>query len=83
MNLLILTPEKELYNGVIKSVKVPAIGGQFEILRRHAPIVAALEKGNVKVTDTKELTSIFGIEEGYIEVLNDQVVILISGQVIA
>lgn len=82
MNLLILTPEKELFNAAVKSVHVPAIGGQFEIRSKHAPIVAALEKGKIKFTDTKESTSVIGIEEGYVEVLNDQVVILISGPVV-
>ena len=35
MNLIILTPEHEIFNGAVKSVKVPAIGGQFEILNKH------------------------------------------------
>lgn len=78
MNLIVLTPEKEIYHGPIRSVKVPAIGGQFEILSRHAPIVAALEKGNIRVIDTKEQKTNFPIENGYIEVLNDEVVILVT-----
>lgn len=80
MNLVILTPEKEIYHGTVKSVKVPAIGGQFEILSRHAPIVAALQKGNVRVIDTKEQRTNFEIENGYVEVLNDEVVILVTVQ---
>jgi len=78
MNLIVLTPEKEIYNGQIRSVKVPAIGGQFEVLGKHAPIVAALEKGNIRVIDTKEQKTNFAIENGYIEVLNDEVVILVT-----
>jgi F0F1-type ATP synthase epsilon subunit len=30
MNLIVLTPEKEIYQGQITSVKVPGISGQFE-----------------------------------------------------
>ena len=78
MNLIVLTPEKEIYNGTIRSVKVPAIGGQFEVLAKHAPIVAALEKGNIRVIDNKEQKTNFSIENGYIEVLNDEVVILVT-----
>ena len=81
MNLIILTPEHEIFNGSVKSVKVPAIGGQFEILSRHAPIVAALDKGKIKVTHPKSEISWYEIIEGYIEVINDQVVILVSGTV--
>jgi F-type H+-transporting ATPase subunit epsilon len=79
MNLTILTPEQELFNGAVKSVKVPAIGGQFEILSRHAPVVAALEKGKVRVIDTKGETTMYSILDGYVEVLNNEVVILIGG----
>ncbi len=78
MNLIVLTPEKEIYNGTIRSVKVPAIGGQFEVLAKHAPIVAALEKGNIRVIDNKEQKTNFSIENGYIEVLHDEVVILVT-----
>lgn len=78
MNLIVLTPEKEIYNGPVRSVKVPAIGGQFEILSKHAPIVAALEKGNIRVIDSAETRTNLAIENGYIEVLNDEVVILVT-----
>jgi F-type H+-transporting ATPase subunit epsilon len=79
MNLTILTPEQELFNGPVKSIKVPAIGGQFEILKRHAPVVAALEKGKIRVTDLKDESTVYTIEDGYVEVLNDEVVILVTG----
>ncbi|MEP7322669.1 MAG: F0F1 ATP synthase subunit epsilon [Saprospiraceae bacterium] len=79
MNLTILTPEMELFNGAVKSVKVPAIGGQFEILNKHAPVVGALEKGKVRVIDTKNETTMYSILDGYVEVLNNEVVILIGG----
>ncbi|MBK6390166.1 MAG: ATP synthase F1 subunit epsilon [Saprospiraceae bacterium] len=81
MNLIILTPEHEIFNGAVKSVKVPAIGGQFEILNKHAPVVAALDKGKIKVTNTKSESTYYQIDEGYVEVLNNQVVILVSGTV--
>ncbi|MBK6477547.1 MAG: ATP synthase F1 subunit epsilon [Saprospiraceae bacterium] len=81
MNLIILTPEHEIFNGAVKSVKVPAIGGQFEILNKHAPVVAALDKGKIKVTNTKSESTYYQIDEGYVEVLNNQVVILVNGTV--
>ena len=41
MNLIALTPEKELFNGEITSVKVPGTSGQFEILNNHAPVAVS------------------------------------------
>ncbi len=79
MNLQILAPDREIFKGSVKSVRVPAIGGQFEILSKHAAVVGALEKGNIRVIDTKGESTNFSIEDGFVEVLDDQVVILVSG----
>lgn len=49
MNLTVLTPDKEVFLGSIKSVKVPGTGGQFQILNNHAPIVSSLEEGDVYI----------------------------------
>jgi len=49
MNIAILTPEKEIFRGAIKSVKVPGTLGQFQVLKNHAPIVSSLEPGKVEI----------------------------------
>jgi F-type H+-transporting ATPase subunit epsilon len=47
MNITILTPDKEIFNGAIVSVKVPGTLGEFQVLKNHAPIVSSLSKGTV------------------------------------
>ena len=79
MNLVILTPEKEVYAGTIKSVKVPGTSGQFEILSGHAPIVSSLVEGEVRVLDDQGEKSLYTIERGFIEVINDEVSLLVRG----
>ncbi|MFZ1562365.1 MAG: ATP synthase F1 subunit epsilon [Saprospiraceae bacterium] len=79
MNLIVLTPEKEIYQGQITSVKVPGISGQFEILNNHAPIVAALGQGDVRILDAKGDKKIFTIKKGFIEVLKNEVSLLVQG----
>ena len=49
MELEIITPEKEIFNGEVKSVKVPGKSGEFEMLNNHAAIVSNLKKGAIKV----------------------------------
>jgi len=78
MNLLALTPEKELFNGEISSVKVPGVNGQFEILNGHAPIVAALGSGEVRILNDSGVKTILNIEKGFIEVINNEVSLLIQ-----
>lgn len=79
MNLVVLTPEKEIYHGQISSVKVPGINGQFEILTNHAPIVAALGSGEVRILDSKGDKKSFTIVKGFIEVLKNEVSLLVQG----
>jgi F-type H+-transporting ATPase subunit epsilon len=79
MNLVVLTPEKEIYNGKVTSVKVPGINGSFEILNNHAPIVAALGSGEIRVLDDKGEKKIFAIKKGFIEVLKNDVSLLVQG----
>lgn len=79
MQLTILTPEKEVYSGKIKSVKVPGTSGQFEILSGHAPIVSSLTEGEVRVLDGEGKKQLYTIDRGFIEVLNDEVSLLVRG----
>lgn len=78
MRLTIITPDKELFSGKVKSVKVPGTTGQFEILSGHAPIVSSLQKGEVRVITDKGDKQVFPIEQGFVEVLRNEVSVLIS-----
>jgi len=79
MQITVLTPDKEVFEGAITSVKVPGLGGQFEILGNHAPLVSALGTGEVRllIKGGKKMT--FSIEKGFIEVLRDNVSLLVQG----
>lgn len=79
MNLVVLTPEKEVFSGDITSVKVPGIGGQFEVLNGHAAIVSALSTGPVRIIASNGEEHKFEIEKGFIEVLNNEVAVLVQG----
>lgn len=79
MILEILTPEKRLYSGEVYGVQLPGIEGKFEVLNRHAPIVSALGKGNIKVLKDKSTTSNYKIESGFVEVLNNKATVLVEG----
>ena len=39
MYITVLTPDKQIFQGSITSVKVPGTSGRFQVLRNHAPIV--------------------------------------------
>jgi len=79
MLLEILTPEKKIYSGEVYGVQLPGIDGLFEVLNRHAPLVSALKKGNLKVLQDKTRTSSYAIESGFVEVLNNKATVLVEG----
>ncbi len=79
MNLVVLTPEKEIFSGAITSVKVPGLNGQFEILKNHAPIVSALGDGEVRILVEGGENKKFAIKKGFVEVLKDEVSLLVQG----
>ncbi|MFZ1705259.1 MAG: ATP synthase F1 subunit epsilon [Saprospiraceae bacterium] len=79
MNLLVLTPEKEIFNGKVTSVQIPGISGKFEVLNNHAPIVSALTTGTVRIIVEGGEKKSFKIEKGFIEVLKNDVSLLVQG----
>ena len=81
MTLEILTPEKKLYSGQVYGVQLPGIDGLFEVLDKHAPLVSALKKGNLKVIVDKNTSTNYSIQSGFVEVLNNKATILVEGAV--
>jgi F-type H+-transporting ATPase subunit epsilon len=79
MTLEILTPEKKLYSGDVYGVLLPGIAGLFEVLDKHAPLVSALGKGNLKIIKSKNDTELYSIQSGFVEVLNNKVTVLVEG----
>jgi F-type H+-transporting ATPase subunit epsilon len=78
MNLEILTPDKKVFEGEVRSVTVPGAMGSFEILNNHAPIISTLDDGKLIVrTSGKE--DVYLIKGGVVEVLNNKVMVLAEG----
>lgn len=76
MELVIITPDKKLFEGKVNLIKVPGSKGHFEILQYHAPIISTLEKGKVKIEEDAGSPQYFDIEGGVIEVQRNQAIIL-------
>jgi ATP synthase, F1 epsilon subunit (delta in mitochondria) len=78
MNLVVLSPEKEIFAGEVKSVIVPGSDGQFEMLSNHAAIVSSLKSGELRVTKANGEKMTLGIDGGFVECLNNEVAVLVS-----
>ncbi len=80
MTLEILTPEHKVFSGTVYGIQLPGTNGSFEILDRHAPLIASLGKGKMKVLKDKTMknSETYDISAGFVEVLNDRVSVLIE-----
>ena len=81
MTLEILTPEQKIFSGDVYGVQLPGIGGSFELLDRHAPMVSALKDGVLKILKDKTETVSYSIKSGFVEVLNNKATVLVEGAV--
>lgn len=79
MKLDILTPEKKIYEGEVYGVFLPGVQGYFEILDKHAPMVAALGAGDMKILKDKNTSELYSIEGGFLEMNSNKAVVLIEG----
>ncbi len=75
MKLEIVTPDKKIFDGQADGVQLPGANGSFEILNNHAPIVAALVQGTVKVTQGKSTES-YQISGGLVEMQKNTLIVL-------
>ena len=78
MQLDILSPEKKIYSGEADSVTFPGSEGMFQVLNHHAPMIASLKSGTIKVRIQKQET-FYKIREGFVEVLKNKVTVLVEG----
>jgi F-type H+-transporting ATPase subunit epsilon len=76
MKIEIITPDKRIFEGEIKSVRVPGKKGSFQVLTDHAPIVSTLENGAVRIVDEEDKEIIYEISGGVIEVKANKIILL-------
>ena len=76
MKVEVLTLEKTLFSAEAKSIVVPGLNGQFEMLQNHAPLVSVLQKGIIQITDVNNQKNQIEINSGSIEMSNNEIIIL-------
>lgn len=76
MKIEIITPERKVFEGDIRSVRIPGRKGSFQVLKDHAPIVSTLENGPVIIVDNLDKELRFEIDGGVIEVKQNKIILL-------
>ena len=78
MQLEISSPEKRIYEGEVALVQLPGSMGSFEILTNHAPLIAILEEGKIKVIDSERNLFYIEIPGGVVQVEKNRITVLTS-----
>ena len=75
--LELVSPERLLLTEEVDEIVAPGILGDVGILPGHAPMLIALRVGEISYNKA-EVTDYIALENGFLEVSNDKVVILSS-----
>ena len=75
MLLEIITAESEIYSDEVELVVAPGIEGQLGILPHHAPLMTALQPGEILIRKDGEETFL-AVTGGFMEVMGNKVTIL-------
>lgn len=76
MKIEIITPDKKIYSGEVRSVRVPGRKGSFQVLKDHAPIISTLDAGVVIIVDEQGNEVKVDITGGVIEVKKNRIILL-------
>ncbi len=76
MKIEIITPDIKIFDGEVKSVRVPGKKGSFQVLKDHAPIISTLESGPVIMVSLEGVEKIYEISGGVIEVKANKIILL-------
>jgi F-type H+-transporting ATPase subunit epsilon len=76
MRLEIITPDKKLYEGEVKSAIFPGSEGSFGVLDNHAPMIATLRTGKIELVEQNNNKVEFPVTGGVVEVLHSKVIVL-------
>jgi F-type H+-transporting ATPase subunit epsilon len=71
LKVSVISPESILFEGEADSVVAPAYDGEVGILTGHAPMMAVLGKGELRLGTSGGRR--FNVEGGFLQVLNNEV----------
>jgi F-type H+-transporting ATPase subunit epsilon len=76
----VVSPERPLFEGDVESLVAPGVEGEIGILPRHAPMIAALGPGVVRLT-THGGVERYAIRGGFLLVKRDVATLLVTDAV--
>jgi F-type H+-transporting ATPase subunit epsilon len=79
----VVTPEGAAFGGDAELLIVPGAAGEIGVLARHAPLVALLKAGSIRVHTGDGQIQEFATGPGFFQVLEDRAIALVDDAVTA
>ena len=76
-DLSVVTPEGAVFEGEAEMLIVPGAAGEIGVLARHAPLVAMLRAGEIRVKAAGEWQA-FAAGPGYFKIQRDRAIVLVD-----
>ena len=74
--VVVVSPDGELFRSQAVSILVPAVEGYLGIMRGHAPMIAAMDIGELLIRTPDEHIVSLAVAEGIVEVRRSETLIL-------
>lgn len=74
----VVAPDRSVFKGEALRFRAPGVTGSFEVLRNHAPLVAATGIGPVFITLPSGDKLVLASSGGFVEVLNNRVIMIVE-----
>ena len=82
----VVSPERPLFEGSAEKLVVPGTKGQIGVLPHHAPLIAKLEPGVIRIhrpADEGGSVTKMAVSGGFVQVLGTNVMLLVNDAVTA
>ncbi|MDZ4372946.1 MAG: ATP synthase F1 subunit epsilon [Phenylobacterium sp.] len=75
LHFSLVSPERELFSGLVDQVDAPGTEGDFGVLAHHAPFMTTLKEGPVRVFNDGVVTT-YAVRGGFADVTPEGLTIL-------
>jgi len=82
LTVAVISPERTVFEGSADMVVAPAWDGELGVLKGHAPLLALLGDGTLRITDGQKETR-FHVHGGFLQVVDDVVTVLSEAATVA
>lgn len=77
IHLVLVMPEKRLFEGNVDSLKLPGVEGQLGVHPHHMPLITMLQEGELIARQSDEVYY-FALHGGFAQITNTEVIVLAS-----